>query len=165
MAINCAGPLSDVALAPDPLIGGLIRSGLARPDACRLGLDVDHLSRLIGAAGSVEGLFAVGPLTRGQVYEMTSVPDIRIQAADVARALLGELAGRATGPLAERREAKGDHLSRELELYLSERAAELDMEIEDKSASRRMRTAWELRGRRSALDEVAAWLEARKTDA
>jgi uncharacterized NAD(P)/FAD-binding protein YdhS len=165
MAINCAGPLSDVALAPDPLIGGLIRSGLARPDACRLGLDVDHLSRLIGAAGSVEGLFAVGPLTRGQVYEMTSVPDIRIQAADVARALLGELAGRATGPLAERREAKGDHLSRELELYLSERAAELDMEIEDKSASRRMRTAWELRGRRSALNEVAAWLEARKTDA
>jgi uncharacterized NAD(P)/FAD-binding protein YdhS len=165
MAINCAGPLSDVARAQDPLIGGLIRSGLARPDACRLGLDVDPRSRLIGAGGTTEGLFAVGPLTRGQVYEMTSVPDIRIQAADVARALLAELAGRETGPFADSRDAKSDLLSRELGRYLSERAAELDMEIEEKSASRRMRSAWELRGRRSALDEVAAWLEARKTDA
>jgi len=107
----------------------------------------------------------VGPLTRGQVYEMTSVPDIRIQAAHVARALLAELAGRAASPFSESRDAQSDHLSRELGLYLSERTAELDMEIQDKSASRRMRSAWELRGRREALDEVAAWLEARKTNA
>ena len=113
----------------------------------------------------MEGLFAVGPLTRGQVYEMTSVPDIRIQAADVARALLADLAGRAAGPFVESRGAKGDHLTYELGRYLMERAAELDMEIQDKSASRRMRSAWELRGRREALDEVAAWLEARKTEA
>lgn len=165
MAINCAGPLSDVARAPDPLIGGLIRSGLARPDACRLGLDVDPSSHLVGMGGTMEGLFAVGPLTRGQVYEMTSVPDIRIQAADVARALLNEMAARGAGRLAEGHDAASEPLSRELEVYLSERAAELDMEIQDKSASRRMRSAWELRGRRSALDEVAAWLEARKTDA
>jgi len=165
MAINCAGPLSDVARATDPLISGLIRSGLARPDACRLGLDVDTASRPIGAGGTMEGLFAVGPLTRGQVYEMTSVPDIRIQAADVARALLADLAGRAAGPFVESRGAKGDHLTYELGRYLMERAAELDMEIQDKSASRRMRSAWELRGRREALDEVAAWLEARKTEA
>jgi uncharacterized NAD(P)/FAD-binding protein YdhS len=165
LAINCAGPLSDVARAPDPLIGGLIRSGLARPDACRLGLDVDPDSRLLGAGGTVQGLFAVGPLTRGHVYEMTSVPDIRIQAADVARTLLEELAAREAGAFAESREAKSGHLSRELGVYLRERAAELDMEIQDKSASRRMRSAWELRGRRDALDEVAAWLDARKSDA
>jgi uncharacterized NAD(P)/FAD-binding protein YdhS len=165
LAINCAGPLSDVARAPDPLIGGLIGAGLARPDACRLGLDVDGNSRLVGAGGTVEGLFAVGPLTRGQVYEMTSVPDIRIQAADVARALMADLAVGATGAFAHDHEAKVDHLGRELRLYLSERVAELDMEIRDKSASRRMRSAWELRGRREGLDEVAAWLQARGTDA
>jgi len=165
MAVNCAGPLSDVARAKDPLIGGLIRAGVASADACRLGLEVDPVSRLVGAGGPAPGAFAVGPLTRGQVYEMTSVPDIRIQAAHVARALLAELAGRAASPFSESRDAQSDHLSRELGLYLSERTAELDMEIQDKSASRRMRSAWELRGRREALDEVAAWLEARKTNA
>jgi len=165
MAINCAGPLSDVERARDPLIAGLIRAGLARSDACRLGLDVDLASRLIGADGTVEGLYAVGPLTRGQVYEMTSVPDIRIQAADVARTLLAELTGRVAGSLADGPDGKTDPLTRALGLYLSERTAELDVEIQDKSASRRMRSAWELRGRREALDEVAAWLEARKTDA
>ncbi len=165
MAINCAGPLSDLTLARDTLIGGLIRDGLARPDACRLGLDVDLHSRVLGAEGTAPGLFAVGPLTRGQVYEMTSVPDIRIQAADVARALLAELAGGAAGAFADGGDAGGNHLARALGLYLTERTAELDMQIQDKSASRRMRSAWELRGRREALDEVAAWLQARQTDA
>ena len=33
------------------------------------------------------GLLAVGPLSRGSFWEITSVPDIRVQAAKVARHL------------------------------------------------------------------------------
>jgi uncharacterized NAD(P)/FAD-binding protein YdhS len=160
LAINCTGPLSDLELSTDPLLAGLLSAGLIRPDGCRLGLDVDGSSRPIGAEGGrAAGLFAVGPLTRGEVYEMTSVPDIRVQAADVARALLTELAERED--LADRA-CRHDPLAADLQRYLSEQAAELDLEIESKTVSRRVRSAWELRGRRAALDDVAAWLDARE---
>ena len=83
--VNCTGPRGELDGSEDSLIGGLMASGLVRPDACRLGVDVDARSRMIGASGHpTESLFAVGPLTRGQFYEITSVPDIRLQAADCA---------------------------------------------------------------------------------
>jgi uncharacterized NAD(P)/FAD-binding protein YdhS len=162
LAINCAGPLSDVERSEDPLIESLIGGGLARPDACRLGLDVDEQSRAIGADGApVVGLFAVGPLSRGQVYEMTSVPDIRIQAAEVAQALLAQLA-----TMAAPAGGGGDRaLACALQAYLDEAVAELALEIEEKTASRRARSAWELRGRQAALEELRAWLSQRDATA
>jgi uncharacterized NAD(P)/FAD-binding protein YdhS len=160
VVVNCVGPLSDLERSDDPLVRTLLQAGLARPDGCRLGLDVDGASRPLSTDGTASpGLFAVGPLTRGEVYEMTSVPDIRIQAADVARSLLADLAGRAgiaAGPCADER------LARELRRYLQERSDELDLEIEAKMVARRMRTAWELRGRRAALEDLVGWLEARE---
>jgi hypothetical protein len=165
MAVNCAGPLSDVARSDDPLVGELLRSGLARSDACRLGLDVDDDSRPLGRDGRPsDGLFAVGPLTRGQIYEMTSVPDIRIQAAAVARAVLAGVV-RPDPDLGSGGGNGGDRVAWELRSWIAEQSAELDREIESKISSRRVRSAWELRGRKSALDEVAAWLEAREPDA
>ncbi|HEY2049013.1 MAG TPA: FAD-dependent oxidoreductase [Caulobacteraceae bacterium] len=161
--INCVGPLSDLGRSDDPLVCSLLRAGLARPDACRLGLDVDDASRPLSAGGTPSpGLFAVGPLTRGEVYEMTSVPDIRIQAADVAQTLLSDLAGLAD---AEAKACAADRLAHDLRRYLQERSDELDIEIEAKSVSRRMRGAWELRGRRAALEDVVGWLDAREAKA
>ncbi|MBN8909448.1 MAG: hypothetical protein J0H99_23285, partial [Rhodospirillales bacterium] len=37
--------------------------------------------------GIATGLFAIGPLTRGRWWELTSVPDIRVQAARLAQRL------------------------------------------------------------------------------
>jgi hypothetical protein len=106
------------------------------------------------------GLFAVGPLTRGAVYEMTSVPDIRIQAAEVASEVLAELAA-----LTARREAERPStdavLARDLTAHMEERIAELALEIDSKSMSRRVRDAWELRGQRAALEDLAEWLDQR----
>ena len=83
--VNCTGPNGDLARSGDPLLLDLQRQGLVRPDACRLGLEVDAHGRLIGAAGQPHpALFAVGPVTRGGFWEITSVPDIRVQAADCA---------------------------------------------------------------------------------
>ncbi len=90
--VNCAGLLGDLERASEPLLQRLLARGHIRPDPCRLGAAVDVGSRLIGAGGRPEpGLFAVGPLTRGAFWEITSVPDIRSQAAGAAQAILSGL--------------------------------------------------------------------------
>lgn len=90
--VNCAGLLGDLEKASEPLLRRLLTDGLIRPDPCRLGAEVDASSRLIGRNGGAQaGLFAVGPLTRGAFWEITSVPDIRSQAAGAAQTILSGL--------------------------------------------------------------------------
>ncbi len=163
-AVNCAGPLRDVGQAADPLIQGLVATGLAKPDPCGLGLETDQTWRLVGAAGATDGLYGVGPLTRGQVYEMTAVPDIRLQAAEVANGVLRELETRSVSPFEDPSTRQAERLAEALQSYIATRSAELALEIDERSASRRMRRAWELRGQRAALEEMAAWLAAKSHD-
>ena len=93
LVINCAGPNGDPMKSADPLLSSLASRGLVRPDPCRLGLDVDADARLIGASGEPNPtLFAVGPITRGSLWEITSVPDIRVQAAACGRLIADALA-------------------------------------------------------------------------
>ena len=92
LAVNCTGPAGDLTAADDTLLTDLQQRGLIRPDACRLGLDVDDSSRLVGVDGRPDpALFAVGPITRGAAWEITSVPDIRVQAAQCADRVLKTL--------------------------------------------------------------------------
>jgi uncharacterized NAD(P)/FAD-binding protein YdhS len=93
LVVNCTGPGGDLAGSGDPLLADLARQGLLRADACRLGVDVDPESRLIGGAGDCDHptLFAVGPITRGAFWEVTAVPDIRVQAGECAHAVIGAL--------------------------------------------------------------------------
>ena len=104
--VNCTGHNGEIRLADDPLMEALLRRRLVRPDPCRLGLDVDARSRPLDVDGvpSPE-LYAVGPLTRGAFWEITSVPDIRIQAAETAADVRGALLAR--GPV--RRAGEGGH--------------------------------------------------------
>ncbi|MNL39510.1 hypothetical protein D3C87_1617930 [compost metagenome] len=63
----------------------MIDLGLVVPDDLGLGIAVDEMSRVIGADGlASEGLMAVGQLTAGRFWEITAVPDIRVQARDIA---------------------------------------------------------------------------------
>jgi uncharacterized NAD(P)/FAD-binding protein YdhS len=84
--INCTGPEGDIARIADPLIRNLLESKRARPDRLGLGLDVDSDSRLAGG-GDSPALYALGPLTKGAFWEIVAVPDIRGQAAGVAKAI------------------------------------------------------------------------------
>jgi uncharacterized NAD(P)/FAD-binding protein YdhS len=78
--INCAGPACDFDRIRNPLVERLLARGQARPDAQRLGLDVTLQGALTARDGAVsQRLFAVGPLTKGLLWEITSVPDIRRQ--------------------------------------------------------------------------------------
>ncbi len=83
--VNCTGPLADVGASRIPLVQDLVDAGFARADPQGLGLDVDEESRVRDADGAAQDeLYAVGPMTRGAFWEVTSVPDIRVQAAEVA---------------------------------------------------------------------------------
>ncbi len=87
--INCTGAGTDITTTGDPLLRYLLDSGLARPDPLRLGLDADARGALRDAAGRPAGdIFTLGPLQRGRWYETTAIPEIRDQAAGLARHLL-----------------------------------------------------------------------------
>jgi uncharacterized NAD(P)/FAD-binding protein YdhS len=54
----------------------------------RLGLDTDPCGALRDGDGRpASGIFALGPLLRGSRYETTAIPEIRDQAAALARHL------------------------------------------------------------------------------
>ncbi|MBU0888932.1 MAG: FAD/NAD(P)-binding protein [Alphaproteobacteria bacterium] len=94
--VNCTGPQSDYGRIADPLVRDLLAAGHARPDPLRLGLDVTPACRLINAAGQpVETLIGLGPVTRGNFWEITAVPDIRTQVARIVDDLVDGLADRA----------------------------------------------------------------------
>jgi uncharacterized NAD(P)/FAD-binding protein YdhS len=84
-AFNCTGPLHSIARTRDPLLRSLFDSGQIRPDHLGIGLDVDQRSR------AAERAWALGPLTKGQYWEIIAVPDIREQAAAVADDIEQEL--------------------------------------------------------------------------
>lgn len=91
--VNCTGPDLGLARTQDPLLAALRGAGRIRPDPCRLGLNVDGESRVVDAFGqSTPSLSAIGPITRGQFWESIAVPDIAVQARDVALRIADELA-------------------------------------------------------------------------
>ena len=86
--VNCTGPASDITNTADPLLRHLLEVGLARPDPLLLGLDTDPHGALRDAGGKpASDIFTLGPLLRGSRYETTAVPEIRGQAAALARHL------------------------------------------------------------------------------
>lgn len=94
--VNCTGPLTDITRSADPLLHVLQRRGLVAPDPLRLGLDSTPAGEVVGADGVVvPGLYAVGPPRKGALWESTAIPEIRTQAADIARLVLGRVAADA----------------------------------------------------------------------
>ncbi|MBV1688222.1 FAD/NAD(P)-binding protein [Novosphingobium sp. G106] len=86
--INCTGPEGDLGRTPNLLVRSLLDAGQIRPDVHRLGLDVDQTGRVRDIAGDPQdSLFAVGPMTKGEAWEIVAVPDIRRQVWDLARYL------------------------------------------------------------------------------
>jgi uncharacterized NAD(P)/FAD-binding protein YdhS len=85
LAFDCTGFRPDL---DQPLIRSLFAQGLARPDPHRLGLMVERNGQVNGAAGrATAGLFAIGPLCQGTLWEITAVPEIVAQADQAAQSL------------------------------------------------------------------------------
>ena len=87
--VNAIGPGGDIRSSGDPLIEGLLRSGLATADPLGLGLVTSPDGALIGAGGRVsDRLSTLGSLRRGDLWESTAVPELRGQAARLAERLV-----------------------------------------------------------------------------
>jgi uncharacterized NAD(P)/FAD-binding protein YdhS len=87
--VNCTGPAADITATAHPLLRQLLDAGLARPDPLRMGLDAGPRGAVRAASGRpAADLFALGPMLRGSRYETTAIPEIRDQAAALARHLV-----------------------------------------------------------------------------
>ncbi len=86
IVVNCTGPDYNPRATRNPFIANLLSQGLARPDPLHLGIDTDDNDCVLGADGSPQqNLYALGPVARGRLWEVTAIPEIRHQAALLSR--------------------------------------------------------------------------------
>lgn len=85
---ECRGRATQILQTVNPLLRHLLDTGRAVPDETGLGLAVtERLAAIEGSGRPSSCIYALGPLTAGVFWETTAVPDIRQQAARLARTL------------------------------------------------------------------------------
>jgi uncharacterized NAD(P)/FAD-binding protein YdhS len=97
--VNCAGPCGSPEASTDPLIRSLIDRGLARGGPLGIGFDTADDGRLRDVDGlATAPVWTLGSLRRGTLWESTAIPEIREQAAALAKCLLGPAPARDRRP-------------------------------------------------------------------
>jgi uncharacterized NAD(P)/FAD-binding protein YdhS len=84
--LNCMGLELNLARSKNPLLRQLLAEGWVEPHATGLGVAADPYCRAWG--GAHPNLFVLGSLLTGQLLESTAVPELRVQAALIARQLV-----------------------------------------------------------------------------
>lgn len=89
MVVLCTGP-DDSALIARPPLANLVADGLvaAGPHGMGVATDADTGCIVDQRGRVVEGLYAIGPLRRGTLWESTAIPEIRGEAQRLAVHLL-----------------------------------------------------------------------------
>ncbi len=89
--IRATGLDTDIERTSHPLVATLRDAGLLGADPLGLGVDVDERLQVRDRSGSaVPGLYCLGPLLRGQLWEITAVPELRAAARTLATRLLAQ---------------------------------------------------------------------------
>jgi uncharacterized NAD(P)/FAD-binding protein YdhS len=86
--VNCTGPCDRPEDSTEPLVRRLLERGLVRPGPLGIGVDTSNDGRVIGVDGSSAPIWTLGSLRKGSLWECTAMPDIRDQAAGLARRLV-----------------------------------------------------------------------------
>ena len=93
VVINCTGPQSDYTRIENALLKNLFQQKMVRKDVLNMGFDTTVNAELKDAEGKVvEGLYTIGPPMKGVLWEITAVPEIRVQAQNLASGILAYLA-------------------------------------------------------------------------
>ena len=88
--INCSGPQHDSRKLANPLIQSLLAQGLMVPYPLNVGVQVAENGAFVGADGAPSTrLFSIGPARFGTLIETTAIPEIRVQARELADLLCG----------------------------------------------------------------------------
>jgi uncharacterized NAD(P)/FAD-binding protein YdhS len=91
VVIRATGLDTDIERTSHPLVATLRDSGLLGADPLGLGVDADRHLQLRDPFGTpVTGLYCLGPLLRGQLWEITAVPELRNAAKTLAARLLSQ---------------------------------------------------------------------------
>lgn len=86
--IRATGLDTDIVRTTHPLVSHLVDAGLLVADPHGLGAEVgDDLQVLDRHRAPVRGLYCLGPLLRGHLWEITAVPELRTAAAALATTL------------------------------------------------------------------------------
>lgn len=90
--VNTTGPTLRYADDATVLQRRLFDAGILRPGPLGFGLDAKPGGALLDGKGAAHGdLLTLGPPLRGLLWETTAIPEIRLQAADLARSLTGSM--------------------------------------------------------------------------
>ena len=82
--VNCTGP-GTVNRVQDELLASLLDHDLARLDCLGLGIETGPHGAVVNPQGELsENIFAIGPVRKASLWESTAVPEIRVQAKDLA---------------------------------------------------------------------------------
>ena len=83
--VRATGLDTDIVRSTHPLVSHLVEAGLLAADPHGLGVQADDDLQVHDRQGEVvRGLFCLGPLLRGQLWEITAVPELRAAAAALA---------------------------------------------------------------------------------
>lgn len=94
LVIQATGLDTAVAYAEDPLLAQLLHDRLAMPDPLQLGVAALPEGQLLNAEQQPQpGLYAIGSLLRGNLWECTAMPEIRAAAHRLAQILSGPPVG------------------------------------------------------------------------
>jgi uncharacterized NAD(P)/FAD-binding protein YdhS len=74
----------------EPLVKNLMAKGLIRSGPARLGIDARPDGRIIRRNGTASNvMYTLGSTMRGVLWEVLAVPEIRVQAEQLAQRLIG----------------------------------------------------------------------------
>lgn len=91
--INCTGADCDYRRLQHPLFASLQEHRLIRPSALAIGIDTDAVGAIIDADGNASSyLYTLGTARKASLWETTAVPELRVQAQDLAKEILQSLA-------------------------------------------------------------------------
>ncbi|HTW85689.1 MAG TPA: FAD/NAD(P)-binding protein [Candidatus Sulfotelmatobacter sp.] len=89
--VNCSGPEHDFRHLANPLIAQLLARGTMTPYPLHIGVQVAQNGTLIGRDGAAQArVYALGPVRFGTLIETTAIPEIALQARELAARLMGE---------------------------------------------------------------------------
>lgn len=98
MVVNCLGPNVRMADTKSPLLRKLLDKQLIEPDDMNMGIRVDTSLRALVHGQQVSPLFlALGPLLRGTFWDSIALPNLRLQAVEVAQTILATAANCSDG--------------------------------------------------------------------